>query len=76
MTPPPSVGHPGLPDVDHVVGIPMKYTHTTSYGEKRLDVRSGDEGKNKNVHTRDRTAVNLKWLRKAPSGSILLLIIF
>jgi hypothetical protein len=24
---PPSVVHPGLPDLDHIVGIPIKYTH-------------------------------------------------
>ena len=30
MPPPPSVSHPGLPDLDNVVGIPMKYTHNSS----------------------------------------------
>ncbi|KAK1647957.1 hypothetical protein QYE76_065762 [Lolium multiflorum] len=27
MPPSPSVGHPGLPDLGHVVDIPIKYTH-------------------------------------------------
>jgi hypothetical protein len=27
---PPSVGHPDLPDLDHVVGIPMKYTQNNT----------------------------------------------
>jgi hypothetical protein len=29
MPPSPSVGHLDLPDLDHVVGIPIKYTHNT-----------------------------------------------
>jgi hypothetical protein len=28
--PPPSVGHPGLPDLDHIVGIHIKYTHNNN----------------------------------------------
>ena len=30
MPSPPSVGHPGLPESDHVDGIPMKYIHNSS----------------------------------------------
>jgi hypothetical protein len=26
------MGHPGLLDLDHVVGIPIKYTHNNSSG--------------------------------------------
>jgi hypothetical protein len=30
MPPPPPMGHPGLPDPNYVVGIPIKYIHNSS----------------------------------------------
>jgi hypothetical protein len=32
MPSPPSVGHPGLPESDHVNGIPMNYIHNSYEG--------------------------------------------
>ncbi|KAK1649217.1 hypothetical protein QYE76_067022 [Lolium multiflorum] len=44
MPPSPSVGHPGLPDLGHVVDIPIKYTHNTDL-EALVDSAIQMEGK-------------------------------
>jgi hypothetical protein len=38
----PSVGHPGLPDLCHVVDIPIKYTHNRYKGGTRGDARGAN----------------------------------